>query len=88
MNKLFYPKLAVTNIKKNSKTYLPFIITCICTIAMFYIMHALSINKGLDGASGSASVKILLFLGTIVIGIFSAIFLFYTNSFLIKRRKK
>ncbi|AWI04486.1 ABC transporter permease [Clostridium drakei] len=88
MNKLFYPKLAVINIKKNSKTYFPFILTCICTIMMFYIMHAISINKGLDGTSGAQSLKTILSLGTIVIGIFSAIFLFYTNSFLIKRRKK
>ena len=88
MSKFFYQRLAVINIKKNSKTYLPFIITCICTIAMFYIMHALSINKGLEGTSGSESLKTILHLGTIVIGIFSAIFLFYTNSFLIKRRKK
>lgn len=88
MSRLFYPRLAAINIKKNSKTYLPFIITCICTISMFYIMHEISINKGLDGASGSDSLKIILRLGTIVIGIFSAIFLFYTNSFLIKRRKK
>lgn len=88
MSKFFYQRLAVINIKKNSKTYLPFIITCICTIAMFYIMHALSINKGLEGTSGSESLKTILHLGTIVIGVFSAIFLFYTNSFLIKRRKK
>lgn len=88
MNKLFYPKLAVINIKKNSKTYFPFILTCICTIMMFYIMHAISINKGLDGTGGVQSLKTILSLGTIVIGIFSAIFLFYTNSFLIKRRKK
>ncbi|WP_029163520.1 ABC transporter permease [Clostridium scatologenes] len=88
MNKLFYPKLAVINIKKNSKTYFPFILTCICTIMMFYIMHAISINKGLNGTGGVQSLKTILSLGTIVIGIFSAIFLFYTNSFLIKRRKK
>lgn len=88
MSKFFYQRLAVINIKKNSKTYLPFIITCICTIAMFYIMHALSINKGLEGTSGSESLKTILHLGTIVIGVFSVIFLFYTNSFLIKRRKK
>lgn len=88
MNKLFYPRLAVINIKKNSKTYFPFILTCICTIMMFYIMHAISINKGLDEMNGSEALKSLLSLGTIVIGIFSAIFLFYTNSFLIKRRKK
>ena len=88
MNKLFYPKLAAINIKKNSKTYLPFIITCICTIAMFYIMHALSMNEGIEKGPGASAVKSTLQFGTIVIGIFSAIFLFYTNSFLIKRRKK
>ncbi|AKA69399.1 protein of unknown function DUF214 [Clostridium scatologenes] len=51
-------------------------------------MHAISINKGLNGTGGVQSLKTILSLGTIVIGIFSAIFLFYTNSFLIKRRKK
>ncbi|HZK52764.1 MAG TPA: ABC transporter permease [Desulfosporosinus sp.] len=88
MNNMLYLKLARTNIKANGKTYLPYVITCICTIMMFYIMHALSINEGLNGVSGSDSLKMILYFGTIVIGIFSAIFLFYINSFLIKRRKK
>ncbi len=88
MNKTLYLKLAITNIKANGKTYIPYVITCICTITMFYIMHALSINKGLKGVSGSEDLKLILYFGTIVIGVFSLIFLFYTNSFLIKRRKK
>lgn len=88
MSRLFYPKLAAINIKKNSKTYFPFIITCICTISMFYMMHALSMNDGIDKGPGASAVKNTLQFGTIVIGIFSSIFLFYTNSFLIKRRKK
>jgi len=88
LNKTLYLKLAITNIKANGKTYFPYVITCICTIMMFYIMHSLSINKGLEGVSGSDALKTILYFGTIVIGIFSAIFLFYINSFLIKRRKK
>lgn len=88
MNNLFYSKLAISNIKKNGKTYIPYIITCICTIIMFYIMHSISINQGLDKVPGSASLKTILSFGTVVIAIFSFIFLFYTNSFLIKRRKK
>lgn len=88
MNKVFYPRLAIINIKKDSKTYITYIITCIGTIIMFYIMHAISINEGLDGKSGSGALKSILHLGTIIIGIFSAIFLYYTNSFLLKRRKK
>jgi putative ABC transport system permease protein len=88
MNKLFYPKLAATNIKKNYQTYIPYIITGIGTIMMYYILHGLSVNQGLDNLPGSASLKSILKLGTYVIAIFSFIFLFYTNSFLIKRRKK
>jgi putative ABC transport system permease protein len=88
MNKMFYPRLALTNIKKNGKTYFPYILTCIGTIMMFYIMHFISVNKGLVSMSGGLQLKQMLFLGTIIVGLFSVIFLFYTNSFLIKRRNK
>jgi putative ABC transport system permease protein len=49
-------------------------------------MYAISKDDGV--ALISASLESMLHMGTIVIGIFSTIFLFYTNSFLIKRRKK
>lgn len=88
MSRMFYLKLAISNIRKNSKTYIPYIITCICSIMMFYIMSSISKNPGLDQVPGSDSLKSMLSFGTVVIGIFSTIFLFYTNSFLIKRRKK
>lgn len=88
MSRVFYPKLAVTNIRKNKKTYFPYILTCICTIMMFYIMGDLARNAGLDSMSGGRTVQEMLSLGTYVIGIFAVIFLFYTNSFLIRRRKK
>lgn len=88
MNKFFYPKLAVTTIKKNGKVYIPYILTCIGSIAMFYIMHSISINTGLDIMNGGKQLKMLLNLGKWVIAVFSVIFLLYTNSFLIKRRKK
>jgi len=88
MNKFFYSKIAANNIKNNSKTYVPYLITCILTISMYYIMHSLSINSGLDKISGGGALKSILFFGTIVLAFFSAIFLFYTHSFLIKKRKK
>lgn len=88
MNKFFYPRLAINNIKKNGKTYIPFILTCIGTIMMFYNMCFLVVVKDIGYLSDSGSLRSILFLGAIVIGIFSAIFLFYTNSFLMKRRKK
>lgn len=90
MNRFFYQKLAINNMKKNSKTYVPYLLTCIGTIMMFYNMCFLTMAKDLGsaGVSDSGTVRYILFLGAIVIGIFSLIFLFYTNSFLIKRRKK
>lgn len=88
MNKFFYQRLAITNIKKNSKTYIPYILTCIGTVMMFYNMCFLVVAKDIGSVSDSESVRYILFLGAIVIGIFALIFLFYTNSFLIKRRKK
>ena len=88
VNRFFYFKLAITNIKKNAKTYVPYIITSILTISMFYIICSLSNNPDLTKATGTSTMSEVLFLGTIVCGIFAVIFLFYTNSFLMKRRKK
>ena len=88
MKKFFYQKLALENIRKNKQTYFPYILTCICSIMMFYMMHFISVNEGLKKMSGGSQLSIILRLGTTIIGIFSVIFLFYTNSFLIKRRKK
>lgn len=55
---------------------------------MFYIICSLSNNPDLTKATGTGTMSEVLFLGTIVCGIFAVIFLFYTNSFLMKRRKK
>lgn len=67
---------------------MPYIITCICNIAMFYMMHYMFANPDLMTVPGGDILKVILALGVIVIGIFSMIFLCYSNSFLIKRRKK
>lgn len=87
-NKAFYPRLALENIRKNGKFYYPYLITCIFTIAMFYIISFLSFNTGLDVIRGGESLRIILKFGMGVIGIFSFIFLIYSNSFLTKRRKR
>lgn len=88
MNKSFFPKLAASNIRKNGKTYIPYILTCIMTVAMFYIVKSLSLNPGLEKMVGAGLLAYTMYLGSWVTGFFAFIFLFYTNSFLIKRRKK
>lgn len=88
MNKGMYTKLAITNIKNNRKFYFPYLLTGIITVAMFYIMCALESNPGIQSMPGAKDLGLILRLGIGVIGIFAVIFLFYTNSFIIKRRKK
>lgn len=88
MNTLFYPKLALSNIKKNLKLYLPYILTCIFTSAMYYIICSLSKNSGLEQLKGGQTVSFVLQFGVNIIGFFSFIFLFYTNSFLTKNRRR
>lgn len=88
MSSIFYAKLAVSNIRKNSKTYIPYILTCIMAVMMFYIMKSLSVNPGIEGMTGDWALSWLLKMGSFIVGAFSLIFLFYTNSFLMKRRKK
>lgn len=84
MNNFIYEKLAVTNLKNNRKTYVPYIFTGVLTVMIFYIIDALSRGKGIT----QDTLKICLQYATGVIVVFAVIFLFYTNSFLIKRRKK
>lgn len=84
MNNFIYEKLAVTNLKNNRKTYVPYIFTGVLTVMMFYIIDALSRGKGIT----QNTLKICLQYATGVIIVFAVIFLFYTNSFLIKRRKR
>lgn len=84
MNSSVYSKLAWTNLKNNRKTYIPYILTAILTVMMFYIMDALFHSKDI----GSENLKLMLQYSVGVIMIFAVLLLFYTNSFLVKRRKK
>lgn len=88
MSKLFYGKLAVGNLKKNKSIYLPYILTAVGMSAVFYIMIAITGDPGINQMAGAAELRMILGLGCGVVGIFATIFLFYTNSFLMKRRKR
>ena len=88
MKKAFYLRLAWDGIKKNKKLYLPYILTCVGMIAMFYIVAFLSKDESMLEVTGGEQIQGILVFGTYVLGIFSLLILFYTNSFLIRRRKK
>lgn len=94
MRKLsFYPKLAARSMKSNRRFYVPYILTVIGTAAAFYIMAAIVSDPGskelaAGTANGQVYVSMFMTLGMFVLGLFSFIFLLYTNSFLMKRRQK
>lgn len=83
-----YRKLAWTNIRNNGQFYLPYLLTGILSAMMFYCMRAMQGNEGIMTMRGAGYIQFLLTMGVGVIGIFVCIFLFYTNSFIMKRRKK
>ena len=88
MRRGFFARLAAGNIKKNGNTYFPYILTCVVTVMLYYIVKSLSLNPGLEEMAGDQTLISLMEMGTRIIGLFALIFLFYTNSFLLKRRKK
>ena len=88
MNNGFFRKLAADNIKRNSRSYIPYILTCIVTIAVFYIMKSLALNPCFETMIGVDTINYFMQLGSMAAFLFSLVFLLYTNSFLIKGRKK
>lgn len=68
--------------------YIPFILSGILTIMMYYMVSSLSMNPNMIEIVGGDIMQQILSLGIYVITVFAVIFLFYTNSFLIKRRKR
>lgn len=88
MFKSIYIRLALTNLKKNKRSYVPFLLTSIITIMMFFDMYMIMDNSGVREMPGADSMRSILGFGMVIVAIFAFIFLFYTNSFLIKQRRK
>lgn len=84
MSSKIYGKLAITNLKNNRKTYVPYILMAVLSVMMYYIVGGMT--QGNNGLS--KNVKMIMGYMNGLLMIFSVIFLFYTNSFLIKRRKR
>ena len=84
----FYPRLAWSGIRKNRELYIPYLLTGMGMIMMYYIVSYLYTGSLLATVRGGGVVAMFMGLGRFVIGAFSIIFLFYTHSFLIRRRKR
>ncbi len=81
-------RLAVGNLKRGARSTLPFLLCVIGTVAMFYNLCYLEMYPAALIASGDSVLRMLLLFGIIVVALFALIVLYYTNSFLIRRRQK
>lgn len=88
LNKLLYARLAAGNIRKNRRFFLPYLLALGGLAAAFYVMSALCADPGVTQLRGFEYVQVMMALGRVVAGLFSAVLLLYINSFLMKQRKK
>lgn len=82
-----YAKLASVNLRKNSRLYLPQMLTMSGLLAVFYIMLTLSMDHRLNDMKGGRFLPVVMSYGMILMGIMTIILLLYTNGFLMKQRR-
>ena len=83
-----YARLAAQNIRKSRRLYVPYLLSGICMVMIFYVLSALTGDPALLSMSGGAQMAMLLELGVFVMALFSTLFLLYTSSFLMKQRSR
>lgn len=88
MTRGFYTRLAWTGIQKNKRLYYPYFLAGIVMVMVFYIFHFLAVSDVVHNLPGKAVLPYLFGIGEGAVGLFSIPFLFYTNSSLIRKRKK
>lgn len=88
MRKGLYGRLAFANFKNHRRLYIPYLLSCAGSAAMFYIMLFLVTSDALKTMRGGSSLQTVLTFGSIVIAIFSVIIVLYANSFIMKTRKR
>ncbi len=84
----FFPRLALVNLVRNGRFYGPYLLSCLVTAAMYYILLFLAYNQGLDNVRGAMYLKSFAGVGCFVAALLSAVILLYANSFVMKRRQR
>lgn len=84
----FYAKMAWNGIQKNRRLYFPYVLTGAVMVMMLYIIFFLSSSEMLVHMKGGGVLRTLLPVGSVVITAFSVLFLFYSNSFLLRQRNR
>ena len=83
-----YSGMARQNIKKNYRFFIPRILTEAGLLASFYIVYTLSCDRRMSTVRGGSLLPAFMAVGAAVIALLSVVLMFYTNSFLMKQRKR
>lgn len=84
----FFPRLALVNLMRNGRFYGPYLLSCGMTAAMYYILSYLTFSDIVASVRGAGYLQSLMYLGRLVVTLFSAVLLLYANSFVMKRRPR
>lgn len=88
MGKNFYLKLAATNLKRDRKMYIPFVIAYITMVSIYFMVITIMFSRGISDVPAGDNLKIMFGIGMVVMTFLMILFMLYINSFLVKRRKK
>ncbi|WP_148551852.1 ABC transporter permease [Paraclostridium bifermentans] len=81
--------IAKKNVQKNLKGYFLYFFSIVFTVGIYYAFKNLQYNPSIDAAlSASSKASAAFNAASIVIALFSILFIWYSNSFFIKKRKK
>lgn len=88
MKHFFYPKLAADSVRKNHRITIPYILTGVLMVVLFSLLAQIALDPELTSITGGATVQATMLFGIVVVGLIAVIFLFYSNTFLMKNRRK
>lgn len=87
-SKLLLLRMAAANIRKNGSTYFPYIGVSIFTMFTYFVFDLIVNNDLMEKLPRASYAIVFVEIGFGLLSIIMVPFLYYTNSFLIKRRKK
>lgn len=82
------PRMAANNIRKNGSTYFPYIGVSIFAMFTYFVFDLIMQNQVMWTLPHAVYAIIFVEIGFGLLGLIMVPFLYYTNSFLIKRRKR
>lgn len=93
MNHKLLTKFVFSGMQKNKKTLIPYLLAGTMTVMIYYILQSLAhcpyiYKDGVEAFYGAQIISILLEISGQIVAVFAAVFLFYTNQFMIRARKK